>query len=273
MRRAGLLRVALLLTARCHAINVFSPDEWIVASILSSSNAMNIVVTTGPAVRPSKRMRLAIWSSTCILSGLSLVVAVLWGVTYLPGYLAYRNYEPQEGDVIFQSLPFSRLVNAIEGATRSPYSHCGIVAKENDRWVVHEAFGAVGATPLRTFLKRGRNEAFDVYRWRPEFQRHVPQVLAEVRNYRGRPYDERYRLDDKAAAIYCSELIYLAYRAASHEPPGKLVTLGELRWQPYVDLIERIERAPPPLDREIITPRNLAAAEQLERIYSYGFSN
>lgn len=99
------------------------------------------------------------------------------------------------------------MVNAIEGATCSPYSHCGIVVREHDRWVVHEAFGAVGATPLGTFLKRGRNEAFAVYRWRPEVQQHVPPMLAEVRKYQGRPYDERYRLDGDAAAIYCSELI------------------------------------------------------------------
>lgn len=234
---------------------------------------MNIVVSAAPAVRKSKQTRFALWLIAGILSALSLLVAVLWCVTYLPPYLAYRNYEPQDGDVIFQSLPFSRLVNAIEGATRSPYSHCGIVAKENDRWVVHEAFGAVGSTPLHTYLKRGRNQAFAVYRWRPEFQQHVPQVLAEVRKYRGRPYDERYRLDDDAAAIYCSELIYLAYRTAANESLGELVTLGELKWRPYIDLIERLERAPPPLNREIITPRNLAEAKQLQPAYAYGYVN
>lgn len=96
-------------------------------------------------------------------------------------------------------------------------------------------------------------------------------MLTQVRSYRGRPYDERYRLDDDAEAIYCSELIYLAYRSASGEPLGKLVTLGELNWRPYSELIERIEHAPPPVDREIITPRNLAAAQQLQRVYTHGF--
>lgn len=230
---------------------------------------MNTVVTA----RRTKHTRLAIWLITGILSTLLLLVAGLWLTVYLPGYLAYHNYKPQEGDVIFQSLPSSKLVRAIEGATRSPYSHCGIVAQENGRWVVHEAFGAVGATPLRGYLQRGRNEAFAVYRWRPEFQQHVAPILEQVRSYAGRPYDLRYRLDDDAAAIYCSELIYLAYRNVTNEPLGKLVTLGELRWQPYVDLIERIERAPPPLEREIITPRDLAAAEQLELVYEYGFAH
>ncbi len=233
---------------------------------------MNIIVTAPPASRSPRRPRHTFRLIAGILGALLLIFGVLWSVAYLPGYVAYRNYTPQEGDVIFQSLPSSKLVRAIEGATLSPYSHCGIVAKEKGSWVVHEAYGAVGSTPLRTCLLRGRNEAFAVYRWRPEFQQHVQPMLEQVRSYHGRPYDVRYRLNDQASAIYCSELIYLAYRHVSHEPVGKLVTLGELRWQPYIDLIEQLERAPPPLDRELITPRDLAAAEQLELVYEYGFA-
>lgn len=217
------------------------------------------------------RRQSGLWLITAILGGLSLVVASVWCVTFLPGYQAYYRYEPREGDVIFQSLPHSRLVTAIEGATHSPYSHCGIVAQENGHWVVYEAFRPVGPTPLGEFVGRGRNGAFAVYRWRAEQQQHIPQILAGVRQYRGRPYDERYRLDDDGDAIYCSELIFLAYQQATGDRLGKLVTLGELNWQPYTELIEQLEKAPPPLDREIITPRDLAGAKQLEEVYSFGF--
>jgi hypothetical protein len=47
----------------------------------------------------------------------------------LTGYIFYA---PQEGDIIFQSLPHHELVDAIEGATRSPWSHCGVVMRENE---------------------------------------------------------------------------------------------------------------------------------------------
>ena len=228
---------------------------------------MQIVLGPTRAPRRSK----ATWLIAGILVGLSLVVAGIWCVAFLPSYLAYYRYQPQEGDVVFQSLPYSRLVTAIEGATRSPFSHCGIVAKQDGRWVVYEAFKPVGPTPLGEFIGRGRNGAFAVYRFRAPHQQHIPQVLANVREYRGRPYDERYRLDDDAAAIYCSELIYLAYQDAAGEQLGKLVTLGELKWQPYTELIERIENGPPPLDRKIITPRDLASAPQLEKVYSFRF--
>jgi hypothetical protein len=216
--------------------------------------------------------RIAIGWIAVLLTSLSAVMLVVYAVTFGPAWWAYRSYVPQEGDVIFQSLPHSRLVSAIEGATRSPFSHCGIVARENGRWVVWEALAPVSPTPLGEFIGRGRNGAFAVKRLKSEHQSHVPAILTNVRKLRGRPYDERYRLDDDGQAIYCSELIYVAYRAAlPGETLGKLVTLGELKWQPYEALIEQIEKAPPPLNREIITPRDLARAKQFEPAYSFGY--
>ena len=42
--------------------------------------------------------------------------------------------------------------------------------------------------------------------------------------------------------------------------------LGDLKWRPYQQIIERLEGGPAPVEREMITPRDLAAAEQLERV-------
>src|SRR5687768_6634248 len=69
--------------------------------------------------------------------------------------LARWQYQPQEGDIVFQSLPPSRLSVAIEGATHSPLSHCGIVARRNGHWVVIEAYREVEETPLMHWLSRG----------------------------------------------------------------------------------------------------------------------
>jgi|GEM_PF-5474058 len=212
---------------------------------------MNIV-TGQPRARRGMKRELA-WIA--ILPGsLSLAVLATLAFTFGPALWAYASYQPQEGDIIFQSLPFSRVVTAIEGATQSPLSHCGIVARENGGWVVYEAFAPVGAIPLSDFIARGRDRGFLVKRLQARHQSHVPKMLESVRQLRGRPYDERYRLDDDRAAIYCSELIYLAWQdATAGESLGQLVTLGELKWKPYEELIEQIERAPPPLDRQIIT--------------------
>lgn len=186
------------------------------------------------------------------------------GWAFGPAYVAYWRYAPQEGDILFQSLPHSRLVNAIEGVSQSPYSHCGIVAKENGAWVVVEAYRKVEVTPLREFVFRGRDQRFTAYRLKDANQKHIPETLANAKKFLGRPYDVRYRMDDEA--IYCSELIYKAYREASGEELGKLVRLGDLPWKPFESTIQHFEQGPVPLEREMITPRGMAEAEQLELV-------
>lgn len=204
-----------------------------------------------------------------LLAVFVVLALVVVGATYGPAILARLRYQPREGDVIFQSLPHSPLVSAIEGATESPFSHCGIVARLDGNWVVYEAYAAVGATPLSEFLVRGRDEHFAVYRWRDDLQPLVPQLLEATRAYQGRPYDVRYQMDDEK--IYCSELIYKAYRDASGgETVGKLVRFGDLRWQPFEKTITQIEQGPVPVDRQMITPKDLAAASQLQLIVSFG---
>jgi hypothetical protein len=82
----------------------------------------------------------------------------------------------------------------------------------------------------------------------------------------GKPYDLRYRLDDES--IYCSELIYRGWLAATGKPLGKLVKLNELQWQPYRKLIVALEGSEEiPLERQIITPRDLANAPELTQVW------
>jgi hypothetical protein len=212
--------------------------------------------------RKLRDRRRAIMAAALVAVAVALCVAALFG----PEYWRYASYEPREGDVIFQSLPRAPLTNAIEGATHSPWSHCGIVAKdERGNWVVYEALGNVDRVPLRQFLFRSRNEQYAVYRWKPEVEQYIPAMLDHVRSCVGRPYDYRYRLDDDA--IYCSELIYKACLAATGQPPGKLVKLGDLDWREYRQLIEQLEGGPVPVERQMITPRDLANAEQMELVY------
>ncbi|MBM4074579.1 MAG: hypothetical protein FJ267_02895 [Planctomycetes bacterium] len=186
---------------------------------------------------------------------------------YGPAYVAYWNYTPQEGDILFQSLPRSQLVNAIEGVSESPYSHCGIATKQNGKWVVYEAFRNVEVTPLKEFVFRGRNHGFAVYRFKSDYQKFIPATIENAKNYLGRPYDVRYRMDDDR--IYCSELIYKAYRESSGQQLGKLVRLGDLNWHPFDETIRYFEGGPVPLDREMITPKDMAEANQLELVFAH----
>jgi hypothetical protein len=130
---------------------------------------------------------------------------------------------------------------------------------------VLEALGTVKQTPMREYLARGRH-GFAVYRFKPTGAVDLDLLIKHARAYEGLPYDFRYRMDDEA--IYCSELIYKAYLKTTAKPLGKLVTVAELDWRPYEQTIRQLEAGGPvPLDREMITPRDLAQAEALERVW------
>lgn len=178
---------------------------------------------------------------------------------------AVPAYEPMEGDVVFQSLPNPPgidLIDTIEGATGSPFSHCGMVLRHEDRWCVIEAIGPVQIIPLEDWRERGRGRRMWVYRVTEPNRAHIPAALKAMKEDLGKPYDIRYRLD--AEAIYCSELIFRGWKSAAGAGMGRTVKLGELKWQPYRKVIAAIERSQViPLDREIITPRDLALAPQL----------
>lgn len=177
--------------------------------------------------------------------------------------LAYR---PQEGDIVFQSLPEGPLVDAIEGITDSPFSHCGVVIKNHEGdWVVSEAIGEVRETPLHLWVVRGRGARLDVWRWREMTTRDPQALKAALTTYLGRPYDFRYAPDD--GAIYCSELVFKAYRQAYGVEFGAWEKLGELDWRPHEAFIREMENGALPLDRPMITPVGLTRSPLLEKIY------
>ena len=178
------------------------------------------------------------------------------------------DYQPADGDFLFQSLPHNRLIDAIEGSTGSPFSHCGIVVKKIGEWKVIEAIGPVKETPLQQWLYQGRGDAFVAYRLRAPLQAQVPQIIAAAERYTGRPYDLHYDLDD--ARIYCSELLWKATRDATGVKLGKLQKVGELNWKPYEAVIRELENGALPLEREMITPRSLTEDPRLEEVFRRG---
>ena len=175
------------------------------------------------------------------------------------------RYQPREGDVVFQSLPRGDLVDAIEGITHSPYSHCGVVMKNADgRWVVHEAIGLVRETPLPLWIVRGRGARFDV--WRLHAEAPDPALLrAALARQAGKPYDYRYAPGDDE--IYCSELVYKAYRDAFGLELGAWEKLGDLDWRPFERFIRAMEDGALPLDRPMITPAGVTRSPLLEKVY------
>jgi hypothetical protein len=210
------------------------------------------------------RLRFLTWAVPAVV----VAIPIAWFAA--PPFLAYSRYEPQDGDVVFQSLPHAPLVNAIEGVTHSPYSHCGLVAREDGRWYVYEALGKVGRTPLYDWWSRGRGRALGVYRLTDAWQPAIPKMIEYAHSIVGRPYDIHYSMDDER--IYCSELVFKAFRSATGDSLGEVVRFGDLDWKPYQQLIEQIEDGQVPVDRQMIPPRQLSEAAQLREVCRFGFA-
>ena len=185
----------------------------------------------------------------------------------LPVFYYYLTYSPQEGDVVFQSLPHGDLVDAIEGITHSPYSHCGVVLRnDQNQWVVIESIFKVHETPLFLWIFRGRGAEFAAYRLDPKYSSSIPEFKKDLLAYSGRPYDFDYDMTNDRS-LYCSDLVYLAFDKASGEKLGKLEKLGDLDWKPFEPFIKSEQNGALPLDRTMITPSSLARAPQLRQIY------
>lgn len=69
------------------------------------------------------------------------------------------NNELKNGYLIFQTS-LSRQSKAIQLATRSKYSHCGIIYKEGNEYYVFEAVQPVKKTSLAEWMARGQDIPF-----------------------------------------------------------------------------------------------------------------
>ena len=166
---------------------------------------------------------------------------------------------------MFQPLPHNPLVDAIESVSQSDLSHCGIIVKLLDKWMVLESIGEVQYTPLSDWEDRGRDYKFLAYRFKPEKKVDIAKFIENAKSYIGRGYDYHYSFDN--SEIYCSELPFLAFQKITGKPLGKVRKLRDLNWQPNEKFIRSIENNELPLDRTMITPIDLSKAVELEPVY------
>lgn len=173
------------------------------------------------------------------------------------------TYQPKEGDLLFQSIAHNTFIDTIEGSAQSPYTHCGILIIKNGQWMVLEALGSVKVTHIDEWRDRG--QFLDAYRFKEPFQKHIPRMIDEAQKFAEHPYDTYYQMDD--TAIYGPELIYKGYKKASGRKLGKTVPFSDYVRQDYKTLFLLLNRILP-LEREMITARNLSESTDLEKVYS-----
>ena len=167
--------------------------------------------------------------------------------------------ELRTGDVVFQTSR-SRQSAAIQRATRSPWSHVGIVERTGKGTFVLEAIQPVSRTPWERWRKRGDGARVRVMRPRGLDPAAAGRVVAAARRFLGRPYDPWFRWDD--GAIYCSELVTKAFAEGAGLELGRRQSVGELAIEGLeAELHRRFGRIPS--DLVLVSPASIAADEDL----------
>lgn len=146
----------------------------------------------------------------------SILIIILLFTTYTTATADYLD-----GDIIFQSSQ-SNQSKAIEQATKSPYSHMGIIFIKNGKPYVFEAASKVVYTPFDKWVNRGKNRKYVIKRLKDHAlsQKEIANLKRVAHSFENKPYDIWFGWDDKY--IYCSELVWKIYNKALNLKIGQL---------------------------------------------------
>ncbi|MCD4783006.1 MAG: hypothetical protein K8T10_04150 [Candidatus Eremiobacteraeota bacterium] len=171
----------------------------------------------------------------------------------------------RDGDIIFQEIS-GELGGEISAITGSPINHCGLIFFKEGELLVLEAADQVKLTPLKEWIFNGVDKKIALLRYKMANDNLISTVLIEAEKFRGNPYDYQYSMDDEN--IYCSELVYKAYKNGAGVKLCPLKKLRDLDYKGHEEFIKKLTNGKLPLDREIITPVDIYKSEKLYVIYN-----
>lgn len=136
----------------------------------------------------------------------------------LGGFLSFRKKGPdyerlQTGDIVFQYTGGEQ-GEAVEAATGSKFTHCGVVFEQDGELYVLEAVQPVSVVTLERFRKR--SEIFHARRLKDTSkinQDALEKALAWGQKQIGKDYDPLFQWDDEN--LYCSELVWKVYQEST----------------------------------------------------------
>jgi hypothetical protein len=178
----------------------------------------------------------------------------------------------QDGDIIFQTSQ-SGQSKAIQQATHSPYSHCGLIFGlgygSGMRYYVLEAVQPVKWTSLDAWIAHGQGGHYTIKRLHSDPVL-PPSMFTELRiageKYLGRPYDMYFGWGDDR--IYCSELVWKVYHQVTGLEIGKLQQLKDfdLSGEAVQKKLKERYGNHLPLRDTVISPASIFDSELLETV-------
>ncbi len=181
----------------------------------------------------------------------------------------------QSGDIIFQ-ISRSGQGKAIQIATKSPYTHCGILYELDKNFFVYEAIQPVTFTPLDVWIARGENRPNKQTRFVTKRLKNAHKIMTKetlknmqknAQKYNGKNYDIWFSWSDDN--IYCSELVWKIYKETTKLEIGKCQKLKDfdLSHPEVKRIMTQRYGANIPLNETVISPANIFESELLETVF------
>ena len=170
------------------------------------------------------------------------------------------KHEIRNGDIIFQTSQSSQS-KAIQLATKSKYSHMGIIYEIEEQFFVYEAIQPVKLTSLKDWINRGKNGHYVIKRLKDANRILTDETLAKMKKvgekFKGKKYDLYFEWSDDK--IYYSELVWKIYKAASGIEIGKLEELSTFDLTSEIVRQKMKERYGEniPLNEKVISPASM----------------
>ncbi|TGL56948.1 YiiX family permuted papain-like enzyme [Leptospira jelokensis] len=175
----------------------------------------------------------------------------------------------QEGDIIFHESK-SEQATAIKLATKSRYTHVGIIFKYGNEFKVLEAIEPVKITDLDSFIKRGTNKHYVIKRIHHANQILKPEIIHQMKEYGntllGKHYDLYFEWSENR--IYCTELVWKLYEKFTGLKLGELKTLKEfdLSSKPVQRLMKKRYGNKIPYSEPVISPVDMFDSKELKTV-------
>ena len=209
-----------------------------------------------------------------------LIISALFSITFFANF-CFKNetkcdkksekIEFKTGDIIFQTS-MSNQSKAIQIATNSIYSHCGIIIIENKKLFVVEAIQPVTKTSLNNFINRRVNKRYVVKRLNNADKIFTESVInnfnKEINKSLGKNYDTLFNWSDEK--LYCSELVWKLYKNTTGIEIGKLGKLRDfnLENESVKKILKNRYSNKIPLNETVISPGTIFNFDGLTEVYS-----
>lgn len=188
------------------------------------------------------------------------------------GKLSKSNTTQQtfkDGDVIFQTSQ-SEQCEAVRIATKSKFSHCGIIFNENGNCYVYEAIQPVKKTLFKDWIKHGLDNKYLVMRLK-DSNSLEKLSLDKMKSYGKKMFNKDYDIyfEWSDENIYCSEYVWKIYKFGANIELCNLEKLKSFNLEDYrvKAILSQRYGTNIPLNEDVVAPSQLANSDKLITIF------